>query len=161
MTTAGKTVWKGMRLDEEVVVCIEEALAEGELSTMVTDAITRHGRLAECRRCGRELPEARRLVDRFCEECYRSISPAVLRRYIELSIPPGKRRSRSAVDATRYPEWVYEPAGDAGETKEWRGWEAEEGLAEAQARTKADAPSDGAEAAEEQPEGESRAPAAG
>lgn len=161
MATAGKTVWKGMRLDEDVVVCIEEALAEGELSTMVTEAITRHGRLAECRRCGRDLPEARRLVDRFCEKCYESVSPKVLRRYIELSIPPGKRPSRSAVDATRYPEWVYEPAGDAGDTNEWRGWETEEGLAEAQAATKPDAPSDGPTGGRTQAEAESPAPAAG
>ena len=108
MSSVGKTVWKGIRLDEEVVVCIEEALAEGELTTMVTDAITRHGRLAECRRCGNELPQARRLVDRFCDECYAAVSPEVLRRYIDLSIPPGKRPSRSAVDATRYPEWMYD-----------------------------------------------------
>ena len=126
MPTARKTVWKGMRLDEEVVVCMEEALAEGEVSTMVTEAITRHGRLAECRRCGAELPGARRLVDRFCDECYRAVTPDVLRRYIDRSIPPGKRASRSAVDATRYPEWVYEPASEPEETKPWRGWIEEE-----------------------------------
>ena len=150
MATAGKTVWKGMRLDEEVVVCIEEALAQGEFNTMVTDAITRHGRLAECRRCGGELPEPRRIVDRFCDECYRIVSPEVLRRYIDLSIPAGKRPSRSAVDATRYPEWVYEPAAKPAETEEWRGWIEEERLAEGQAKTSGSAAEETETAAAEQ-----------
>lgn len=126
MASGAKTVWKGVRLDEEIVVCMEEALQEGELNAMIAEAITRHGRLAECRRCGAEFERPRRLVDRFCEGCYQVVTPEVLRRYIDLSIPPGQPPTRSAVDATRYPEWVYEPATEPAAGGEWRGWTKEE-----------------------------------
>ena len=86
----------GFRGSAELYIALRELVPAGSLSTaMYIGVCSWHG-LFHCRLCGDRLPGDRpkRIVDRWCDECYTIISPEDVRNLVEAMLPPGSKPAR-------------------------------------------------------------------
>ena len=149
----------GFRGSPELYVALRELEPTGSLSTAMYVGVCAWYGLLFCKLCGDRLKSDRpaRIVDRWCDDCYKIITAEDVRSLVEALLPPGSTPARSAREPDPWPDWMYEPVTDQKpeatifrdrqqnqmEAKAWRARQAE--LESETSRTKSDARADVAE----------------
>ena len=103
----------GFRGSAELYIALRELVPAGSLSTAMYIGVCAWYGLFYCRLCGDRLPGDRpkRIVDRWCDDCYTIISAEDVRNLVEAMLPPGSKAARSERDPDPWPDSVYEPVG--------------------------------------------------
>ena len=104
----------GFRGSAELYIALRELVPAGSLSTAMYIGVCAWYGLFYCRLCGDRLPGDRpkRIVDRWCDDCYTIISAEDVRNLVEAMLPPGSKPARSERDPDPWPESMYKPVGE-------------------------------------------------
>ena len=104
----------GFRGSAELYIALRELVPAGSLSTAMYIGVCSWYGLFYCRLCGDRLPGDRpkRIVDRWCDDCYTIISAEDVRNLVEAMLPPGSKPARSERDPDPWPESMYKPVGE-------------------------------------------------
>ena len=101
----------GFRGSPELYTALRELEPVGSLSTAMYVGVCAWYGLLFCKLCGDRLKGDRpaRIVDRWCDDCYKIIRPEDVRNLIEALLPPGSVPARSTREPDPWPDWMYEP----------------------------------------------------
>ena len=109
----------GFRGSAELYIALRELVPAGSLSTAMYIGVCAWYGLFYCRLCGDRLPGDRpkRIVDRWCDDCYTIISAEDVRNVVEAMLPPGSKPARSERDPDPWPESMYKPVGEKNHSR--------------------------------------------